>query len=267
MDLCLICTVSIGSFYVLTYCPVGWSADLCLLQLQVFPRSGARLWRRKPSSQHDFLNALRWFDAACSPPSLPWSMCPERRASKPHTIFTDLTSGPVGAIVTIYGANLQSTVTVNTVKATVIASSATKLSFIVPATTSGYIVAGNSNALPFTVRAGNSCFVSANGSDNQSGSQSAPWATIPHAFNTAACGDIIYAMDGVSETGLDDYGASLSVERKCSEANPLALVGYPGATVTIGNANGQEYGIRTSGHRQQWVQRDGLCESCGPRQQ
>jgi len=104
----------------------------------------------------------------------------------PTLSFTDLTSGPVGAIVTIYGANLQSTVTVNMVKATVIASSATKLSFSVPATTSGYIVAGNSNALPFTVRAGNSYFVSANGSDNQSGSQSAPWATIPHAFNTAA---------------------------------------------------------------------------------
>ncbi len=163
----------------------------------------------------------------------------------PTLFFTDLSSGPAGAIVTIYGANLQSTVTVNAVKATVIATSATKLSFIVPSTTSGSIVAGNSNALPFTVRAGNNYYVSVNGSDNQSGSQSAPWATIPHAFNTAACGDIIYAMDRVSETGLDDYGASLSVERKCDEANPLALIGYPGATVTIGNANGQEYGIRT----------------------
>jgi hypothetical protein len=51
-------------------------------------------------------------------------------------------------------------------------------------------------------------------------------------------------MNGVSQTGLDNYGASLSVVRRCSQSTPLALVGYPGATVTIGSATGQEYGIR-----------------------
>jgi hypothetical protein len=50
-------------------------------------------------------------------------------------------------------------------------------------------------------------------------------------------------MNGVSQTGLDNYGASLSVQRKCTEDEPLALVGYPGATVTIGNTS-QEFGIR-----------------------
>jgi hypothetical protein len=101
-----------------------------------------------------------------------------------------------------------------------------------------------SNTLPFTVRAGHIYYVATKGSNNQAGSQSAPWATIPYAFNAAACGDVIYVMNGVSQTGLDNYGASLSVQRKCSESTPLALVGYPGATVTIGSTSGQEYGIR-----------------------
>jgi hypothetical protein len=51
-------------------------------------------------------------------------------------------------------------------------------------------------------------------------------------------------MNGVSQTGLDNYDASLSVQRICSQAQPLSLVGYPGATVTIGSASGQEFGIR-----------------------
>ena len=162
----------------------------------------------------------------------------------PALYFTDLTSGPVGAIVTVYGSNLQPAVTVNGVAATTVSSSSTKVSFIVPSTTTGSIAMSGSNALPFTVRAGHIYYVATNGSDSNSGSQSAPWSTIPHAFNTAACGDVIYAMNGVSQTGLDNYGASLSVQRKCSQDQPLSLIGYPGATVTIGSATGQEFGIR-----------------------
>ena len=162
----------------------------------------------------------------------------------PTLNFTDLTSGPVGAIVTVYGSNLQTPVTLNGVTATVISSSSTKVSFIAPSTTSGVIAMAASNTLPFTVRAGHIYYVATKGSNNQAGSQSAPWATIPYAFNAAACGDVIYVMNGVSQTGLDNYGASLSVQRKCSESTPLALLGYPGATVTIGSTSGQEYGIR-----------------------
>ncbi len=166
------------------------------------------------------------------------------QSQSPTLYFTDLTSGPVGAVVTVYGSNLQSSVSVNGVSASVVVSTPQKVSFIVPSTTSGAIRIGESNTLPFTVRPGSIYFVATNGSDSQSGSQSSPWATIPHAFNTAVCGDVIYAMDGVSQTGLDDYGASLSVEQICTQANPLAMVGYPGATVTIGSSTGQEYGIR-----------------------
>lgn len=165
-------------------------------------------------------------------------------SAAPALYFTDLTSGPVGAIVTIYGSNLQPAVMVNAVSATIISSSSTKVSFVVPSTTSGTIAMSGSNALPFTVRGGHIYYVATNGADSNSGTQSAPWATIPYAFNTAACGDIIYAMNGVSQTGLDNYGASLSVQRRCTQDQPLALVGYPGATVTIGSTTGQEFGIR-----------------------
>lgn len=162
----------------------------------------------------------------------------------PTLYFTDLTSGPAGAIVTVYGANLLNTISVNGVNAGIIASSSSKVSFVIPNTTSGSIAMAGSNTLPFTVRPGNIYYVATNGSDSNTGSQTSPWATIPHAFNTASCGDIIYARDGVSQTGLDNYGASLSVKRICTQAEPLALVGYPGAIVTIGSTNGQEYGIR-----------------------
>jgi Abnormal spindle-like microcephaly-assoc'd, ASPM-SPD-2-Hydin len=165
-------------------------------------------------------------------------------SAAPALFFTDLTSGPVGAIVTVYGSNLQPAVTLNGVSATVVASSANKVSFIVPSTASGSIAMSGSNGIPFTVRGGHIYYVATNGSDSNAGSQSSPWATIPHAFNTAACGDVIYAMNGVSQTGLDNYGASLSVQRKCTQNEPLALVGYPGAIVTIGSTGGQEFGIR-----------------------
>jgi hypothetical protein len=165
-------------------------------------------------------------------------------APAPTLYFTDLTSGPVGAIVTVYGANLQPSVAVNGASASIVAASASKVSFVIPSTTSGSILMPGSNALPFTVRGGHIYYVATNGSDSNAGTQSAPWATIPHAFNTAACGDVIYAMNGVSQTGLDNYGASLSVQRICSQSDPLSLVGYPGATVTIGSTTGQEYGIR-----------------------
>lgn len=164
-------------------------------------------------------------------------------SAAPALFFTDLTSGPVGAIVTVYGSNLQPEVTLNGVSATVVASSSTKVSFIVPSTTSGSIAMSGSNVLPFTVRAGHIYFVATTGSNSNSGMQASPWGTIPYAFNTAACGDVIYAMNGVTQTGLDNYGGSLSVQRRCTEDQPLALIGYPGATVTIGST-ALEYGIR-----------------------
>ena len=166
------------------------------------------------------------------------------KASTPTLYFTDLTSGPVGAIVTVYGANLKAQVQLNGVSASVLASTTSKVSFIVPSGNGGSIQIGSSNTLPFTVRSGNVYYVAENGSNSASGSISDPWASIPYGFNKAKCGDVVYVMNGVSQTSTDNYGAALSVEQKCPISSPLALIGYPGASVTVGSVNGPEFGIR-----------------------
>jgi hypothetical protein len=158
--------------------------------------------------------------------------------------YTDLTSGPAGTIVTAYGANLGNVAKVNGQQAQTIQSSPSQISFVVPNVSSGSITVGQSNSLPFTVRAGHIYYVSVNGTDNAAGSQAAPWATIPYAFNKATCGDIVYAENGVKTVGEDNYNAALSVQKRCTVATPVALVGYPGATVTVGSPSGPEFGIR-----------------------
>ena len=180
-------------------------------------------------------------------PALLVSACAMASAqtSTPHIDYTDLTSSPTGAVVTVYGSNLTSPAKLNGVTATTVASSATKLSFIVPATKSGNITVGSSNALPFTVRTtGKLYYVAAGGKDNGPGSAAEPFATILHGFATANCGDTVYVKAGVSQTTQDDYDAALAVEKHCTAAEPVALIGYPGATVTIGNTSSPEYGIR-----------------------
>ncbi len=166
------------------------------------------------------------------------------QAQRPAIFYTDLTSGPAGAIVTAYGQNLHGTAAVNGQAAQTVLSTPTKFSFVVPNTASGAVTIGNSNSVPFSIRSGNIYYVAQGGSDGSNGSQAAPWATIPHGFYTAGCGDIVYVKDGVSQTGIDDYNAALAVEKRCTVSNPIALVGYPGATVTVGNPSGPEYGIR-----------------------
>lgn len=166
------------------------------------------------------------------------------QAQRPTIFYTDLTSGPVGAIVTAYGQNLKGTATVNGQSAQTVLSSPTRFSFVVPSTSSGSVTIGSSNSVPFAVRSGHIYYVARGGSDRSNGSQASPWATIPHGFNAANCGDIVYVKDGVSQTGTDNYNAALAVEKRCTVSNPIALVGYPGATATVGSASGPEFGIR-----------------------
>ena len=173
-------------------------------------------------------------------------------APAPTLFFTDLQYAPVGAIVTVYGSNLSSTVQVNGVSASVVATGKSHsgflqtVSFTVPNTSSGNItMTGGNNSLPLTIQPMNVYWVATTGNDSNSGTQSSPWATLPHAIHTAGCNSIIYAMNGVSQTGVDNYNASIAVNTACTQATPLALVGYPGATVTVGSATGAEYGIRS----------------------
>ena len=110
---------------------------------------------------------------------------------------------------------------------------------------------GTSNGLPFTVRSGSIYFVATGGKDSNSGSYSSPWQTLVHAVQTAGAGSIIYAMNGVSQGSDDGQGWDAAITLRSgwsqgSSASPKALVAYPGATVTVGNAAGASppYGIR-----------------------
>jgi uncharacterized protein (TIGR03437 family) len=201
------------------------------------------------------------------------------RAQTPVLFFSDITSGPNtggengnGAYVTIYG---------NYFGASQGSSTATAAGGVMvnckvwgaawlwyqriscqlgPNAASGDLVVTvngqPSNPLPFTVTPGNIYFVSTTGSDSNPGNFAAPWSTLLNARNTMQPGDIAYAMDGVSQSGDDGTGWDSAFLLSgggqgnwCSASGPpRALVAYPGATVTIGNAMGglPDFGLRTS---------------------
>ena len=174
----------------------------------------------------------------------------------PFIRYSDLESGPAtggetnkGAFVTVYGKGFGDTrgTSVITVGGGPVDGyriwSDGKVTFqLGPLAATGDIVvrvAGlPSNGVPFTVRAGNIYFVATGGSDSAAGSFSAPWRTLVKAKNTMAAGDITYAMNGVAQTAQDPnesaWRAALLLRRSGTAGRPIALVAYPGATVTVG---------------------------------
>jgi len=189
--------------------------------------------------------------------------------------YTDLTSGPNtggehgnGAYVTLYGNGFGDTRGTSTVTIGGGAASsypiwtATKIAIELGAAAQTgdivvHIAGKDSNALPFTVRTGGIYFVTATGSDQADGSFAHPWATIPHAKNSLAVGDIAYlgthAGDSVSQTTLDTtssykcaLGMSVNDGGNAGTADmPKALIAYPGATALIGAESGLERGLLT----------------------
>jgi hypothetical protein len=182
----------------------------------------------------------------------------------PRIFYSDLDSGPgvggehnKGAIVTIYGkgfGDIRGTSTVS-----VGGQSAERYFFWLDSriafqvgngAKSGDIAVhtpgvGVSNGVPFVVRPGRIFFVAATGSNSNPGSFESPWRTIVKAKNAMAPGDIAYVMDGITQIGVDDYGASLAIASAGQPGRPIALVAYPGAKVVVGSASGPEFAIRT----------------------
>ena len=110
--------------------------------------------------------------------------------------------------------------------------------------------AGVSNGVPFTVRSGKIYFVSTSGRDSSSGSFTSPWRTLLKARDSMKPGDITYAMNGVSQVKDDGQGwnTCMLLDSGGRPGLPMAIVAYPGATVTMGNANGPGSAIRSKGH-------------------
>jgi len=186
----------------------------------------------------------------------------------PNTGNTDTslgqTSGVDGAIVTIWGKNLGSTqgssqVLFNGTSARVYSwgnaiapanlYARHHMQMIIfqipgsaPITGSGITVVVNgqtSNPLPFTVSTGHIYYISILGNDNNPGIFLSPWQTLIKARNVAAPGDIFYAENGVSQTTVDpdntDWSTALLLTSSGTYQQPVALIAYPGATVTIGS--------------------------------
>ena len=199
-----------------------------------------------------------------------WGAAPVQAAT-PHISYSDLESGPnnggennAGAYVTVYGKNFG--VTRGSSFVNVGGGQAvnypiwtdSKVTFQLGASAqSGNILvntsAGASNGVPFTVRAGNLYYVSTSGNDANTGTFASPWKTLIKARNTIQSGDTVYGMNGVTQASDDGEGwnADLTLRAEwCSASGPpRALVAYPGASVTIGNAsesNQAMSGLRTT---------------------
>ncbi len=182
----------------------------------------------------------------------------------PHIFFTDLISGPAvggqngqGAFVTIYGAGfgqnrLASSVSIGKGSAAAYPVwTDTRITAQIGArASSGNIVvhvagSADTNGVPFTVRAGRIYFVAVRGKDTAAGSYVSPWKTLVHAKSRLRPGDIAYAMNGVQQSSLDAYDSSFSIQTSGRPGAPLALVAYPGATVTLGSIQGPAMAART----------------------
>lgn len=172
----------------------------------------------------------------------------------PVLFFTDLESGPKtggennnGAFVTLYGNYFggNPAVTVGGGQALIKLPPAPHLWYqklviqLGPAAATGNLVVstaeGISNGLPFTVRSGTIRFV---------GTQPGDLSSIVACKNVMTAGDIGYVREGMDQTGIEDYNASLCACTPGNAGSPVALAAYPGAAVTIGDGT-VNYGVRT----------------------
>jgi hypothetical protein len=112
--------------------------------------------------------------------------------------------------------------------------------------TGNFVVTVNgvpSNGIPFTVRSGSIYFVSTGGNDSNPGTAASPFKTITNCRTVLKAGGTCYIENGVNQNTLDNFDATLDVYTGGTAGQPIALVGYPGATVNIGGTC-CTYGLR-----------------------
>lgn len=188
----------------------------------------------------------------------------EARSVPPRLFYTDLLDGPAsggedhqGAFVTLYGIGFgevrgNSTVTLDNREVYAYrywSNNKIVIQLGQKAQSGGIRVhvsdMPGTNALPFTVRSGHIYFVATQGKDINPGGFMKPWRTLVEAKNHLAPGDILYAMNGVRQDTLDKYDSALSIQTSGTPEKPIAIVAYPGATVTIGSTSGPSISART----------------------
>lgn len=167
----------------------------------------------------------------------------------PALLYSDLDSGPNsggenggGVYVTVYGKRLGTTgtVTVGGGATTVKQWSDTKVTVqLGAASATGNIVLTNaegaSNGLPFTVRSGRIFFITPNGTGNGTVSTPAPPTII---YKSAQAGDTYYLRAGnytglYGDTTWSYHNFTFDAGQRGTASSPLAVVGYPGESVTL----------------------------------
>ena len=82
------------------------------------------------------------------------------------------------------------------------------------------------SSLTLFAQSGSIYYVSKNGSDNNSGSFTAPWLTIQHAANTVTAGATVYVETGV-------YNESVNFPASGTASNYITFENYPGQSAVI----------------------------------
>ena len=189
-------------------------------------------------------------------------------ASAPVAFYTDLDSAPNGAFVTVWGkafGTTAGTVSVGSAVASgsdIITWSDSKIELKLPIGAGNGIavrnVQGSSNTLPFTTRAtGRIFYVStATGNNANAGTSAAsPWKDLTAIMPNVKGGDVVYVRAGVY-TELQDtgWGASILVrpENSGSPGMPVAVVAYPGESVTLGSGSNRR-AFYTSAYVTDWT--------------
>ncbi len=191
---------------------------------------------------------------------------PSTAATAPHIDYTDLNVGSGsggdegnGVYVRIFGHNFGSSqggsrLTLGSDMVTNCAhcswTDTTIIAQVGPSAVTGNIVVNvngqASNGASFTVAPTTILFVANSGSDNNSGSFTAPFKSWRAAFNAATSGDnsspaqntVIYFEPGTCACSDDGRGYRATVSTDIGGTSPikqLALVGYPGGQATIGS--------------------------------
>src|SRR5450755_2402970 len=75
-------------------------------------------------------------------------------------------------------------------------------------------------------QSGSTYYVSKSGSNNNSGSFTAPWLTIQHAASSVSAGATVYVETGV-------YNESVNFPASGTATNPITFTNYPGQTAVI----------------------------------
>jgi hypothetical protein len=186
---------------------------------------------------------------------LPPRDLPPPAAGAPAIFYTDLTSAPANAYVTLWGRGFGTTQGSSTVThagaavAKIVSWSDRVIELRVSATPKpGDLVvtttAGSSLPVPLGVHSGKIYFVATNGKDNWSGTLEAPSASgsdgpfrsLVHARALLKAGDVIYVRAS-SFLQVDNYSAILSLLNvpTGTASAPIAIVGYPGEVATLGD--------------------------------